>query len=64
LLQAVLLTQNNQRALFFGPDLSSAWAIHPAIIDKQLKAGKARLMSEVSLFDAAAERALRRTAGT
>ena len=64
LLQAVLLTQNNQRALFFGPDLSSAWAIHPAIIDKQLKAGKARLMSEVSLFDAAAERALRQTAGT
>jgi hypothetical protein len=64
LLQTALLTANGQRALFFGPDLSPVWAIHPAVIDKQLKAGKARLMSEVSLFDAAAERALRRTAGT
>jgi hypothetical protein len=61
LLQTALLTSNGQRAVFFGPDSSPVWAIHPALVDKQLKAGTARLMSDVSLFDAAAERALRQT---
>lgn len=64
LLQTALLTSNGQRAVFLGSDSSPVWAIHPALVDKQLKAGTARLMSDVSLFDAAAERALHQTAGT
>ncbi len=64
LLQFALLASNGQRAILFGPDLTPVWSIHPAILDKQIKAGKARLMSATSLFDAAAERALSQASST
>jgi hypothetical protein len=64
LLQFALLASSGQRAVLFGPDLTPVWAIHPAILDKQIKAGKARLMSATPLFDAAAERALSQTTST
>jgi hypothetical protein len=64
LLQFAVLASNGQRAILFGPDLTPVWSIHPAILDKQIKAGKARLMSATSLFDAAAERALSQASST
>jgi len=36
-------------------------AIHPAILDRQLRAGEARIRSASSLFDIAASRALQKT---
>jgi hypothetical protein len=52
----------SQRALLFNPDFGLALAIHPLILDKQLREGTASVCSSLSLFEAAADRALRRTA--
>jgi hypothetical protein len=55
------ISPSSQRALLCNPDSKLAVAIHPAILDKQLRQGLARISSSASLFDTAANRALRRT---
>lgn len=47
-----------QRTLFFNPDSGLALAIHPAILEKQLRDGCARACGGDSLFEAAARQAL------
>lgn len=47
-----------QRTLFFNPDSGLALAIHPAILEKQLRDGSARACGGDSLFEAAARQAL------
>ncbi|HJV94334.1 MAG TPA: DUF1631 family protein [Azonexus sp.] len=56
------LSPASQRALVSNPDSGLILAIHPAVLDRQLREGKADILSSRSLFDTAAERALRRTA--
>lgn len=56
------LSPVSQRALLFNPDSGLALAIHPLILDKQLREGAASVCSSLSLFETAADRALRRTA--
>ncbi|MDP3538275.1 MAG: DUF1631 family protein [Azonexus sp.] len=55
------VSPTSQRALLFNPDFGLALAIHPAILDKQFRAGQAQISSALSLFETAADRALRRT---
>jgi len=55
------LSPTSQRALFYNPDFGLALAMHPAILDQQFQQGVARVCSSTSLFDAAADRALRCT---
>lgn len=55
------ISPRSQRALLCNPDGKLAVAIHPAILDKQLRDGLARISSSTSLFDMAANHALRRT---
>lgn len=47
--------------LLANPDWDFAVALHPHILDSLLKLGTARIVSQDSLFDRAAERALQRT---
>lgn len=47
--------------LFANPDREFAVAVHPDLLASLLKAGSARQHNDESLFDAAAEQALRRT---
>ena len=47
-----------QRMLFFNPDSGLALAIHPAILEKQLRDGSARACGADSLFETAARQAL------
>lgn len=47
-----------QRTLFFNPDSGLALAIHPAILERQLRDGSARACGGDSLFEAAARQAL------
>ncbi len=47
-----------QRALFFNPDSGLALAIHPAILERQLREGSARTCGGDSLFESAARQAL------
>ncbi|WP_066885748.1 DUF1631 family protein [Dechloromonas denitrificans] len=47
--------------LLANPDWQFALAIHPNILEQMLKAGRAQLSSNESLFNSAAEQALRRT---
>lgn len=47
--------------LLANPDWQFALAIHPNILEQMLKAGRARISSNESLFNSAAEQALRRT---
>lgn len=56
------ITSNNQWALLFNLETAFALAIHSAILEKQLSDAVAHVCSSVSLFDAAANRALHRTA--
>lgn len=56
------LSPASQRALLSNPDCGLVLAIHPAVLERQLRDGKARILGSHSLFDTAAERALRRTA--
>lgn len=58
------LSPASQRALLSNPDCELVLAIHPAVLERQLREGKARVLGSRSLFDSAAERALRRTAGS
>jgi len=58
------LSPVTQRALLCNPDIGLALAMHPAILDQQCRDGVAHVCSSVSLFDAAAGRALRRTTRT
>lgn len=57
------LSPASQRALLSNPDSGLALAIHPAVLERQLREGKTDVLSSRSLFDTAAERALQRTAG-
>jgi len=56
------LSPASQRALLSNPDSGLTLAIHPAVLERQLREGKADVLSSRSLFDTAAKRALRRTA--
>ncbi len=47
-----------QRVLFLNPDSKLALAIHPAILERQLRDGSARACGTDSLFDLAARQAL------
>lgn len=47
-----------QRVLFFNPDSGLALAIHPAILERQLREGSARACGGDSLFESAARQAL------
>ncbi|EXI69422.1 MAG: hypothetical protein AW08_00634 [Candidatus Accumulibacter adjunctus] len=49
--------------LLFNPDWIWAVAAHRSFFDRQIAIGEARIVSRVCLFDAAAERALRRLGG-
>jgi hypothetical protein len=49
------------RSLLFNPDLPLALAIHPQLLEQQLRAGEASKLGERGLFDAAAARALQET---
>jgi hypothetical protein len=53
----------SQRLLLLNPDAGSglALAVHPAILDRQLRAGEAHVASGNSLFETAASLALRQT---
>lgn len=55
------ISPNSQRTLLLNPDFGLALAIHPVILDRQLRAGEARIRSASSLFDIAASRALQKT---
>ena len=46
--------------LLFNPDWGHAVAISPAVLDEQLRAGRAQIASRIAIFDAAAEQALNR----
>ncbi|MBS1141519.1 MAG: hypothetical protein H6R13_2972 [Proteobacteria bacterium] len=56
------ISPNSQRTLLLNPDFAVALAVHPAILDRQLRAGEARISPASSLFELAASRALQRTA--
>jgi hypothetical protein len=56
------ISPNSQRALLLNPDFGLVLAIHPAILDRQLRTGEARIVSANSLFEAAASLALQKTA--
>lgn len=54
------ISPNSRRALLINPDAGLAIAIHPAILDQQLREGDASILSGLSLFERAATRALRK----
>jgi hypothetical protein len=56
------ISPNSQRLLLLNPDSGLALAVHPAILDRQLRDGEARITSASSLFDTAASVALGKTA--
>lgn len=55
------ISPNSRRALLINPDAGLAIAIHPAILERQLREGDASISSGLSLFDRAATRALRKS---
>lgn len=55
------ISPSSQRVLLFGTDGKPGLSVHPAILDQQFREGQARVLSSISLFDTAAERALRHT---
>jgi len=57
------LSAISHRALLCNPDASIALAIHPSILDKQFREGRARNCSSLSLFETAAARALGQNSG-
>lgn len=59
--QLCYITPNNQWALLYNPASGLALAIHSAILKKQFSDAIAHVCSSISLFDAAANRALHRT---
>ena len=56
------ISPNSQRLLLLNPDSGLALAVHPAILDRQLRDGEAHVTSASSLFETAASVALRQTA--
>jgi hypothetical protein len=56
------ISPSKQRALLINPESALAMAVHPAILDRQLRDGEARVSSASSLFESAASAALRQTA--
>ena len=55
------VAKGSGKLLLANPDWDFAVLLHPAIAESQLKEGRASISSGVSLFNAAAEQALRRT---
>ena len=55
------INKGSGKLLLANPDWGFAVLLHPAIMESQLREGKASVSSRVSLFNAAAEKALRRT---
>ena len=55
------ISPNSRRALLINPDAGLAIAIHPAILERQLREGDASISSSLSLFDQAATQALRKS---
>ncbi|MBS1144717.1 MAG: hypothetical protein H6R14_2123 [Proteobacteria bacterium] len=51
----------SKRTLLLNPECHLALAVHPAILDRQLRSGEARVVSAVSLFETAASSALHQT---
>jgi hypothetical protein len=58
------ISKDSGKLLLANPDWDFAVLLHPAIIETQIREGKARVNSRVSLFNAAAEQALHRTPET
>lgn len=52
------ISPTTQRLLLLNPEIGFAAAVHPAILDRQLRDGSAEIRSGRSLFDLAAQRAL------
>lgn len=57
------ISPNSQRMLLINPDSALAVAVHPAILDHQLRDDEAHISSASSLFETAASAALRQTTG-
>lgn len=57
------ISPTSQRMLLINPDSALAMAVHPAILDRQLRDGDAHISSASSLFETAASAALRQTTG-
>lgn len=57
------ISPTSQRMLLINPDSALAMAVHPAILDRQLRDGEAHISSASSLFETAASAALRQTTG-
>jgi len=52
------ISPTTQRVLLLNPEIGFAAAVHPAILDRQLRDGSTEIRSGRSLFDLAAQRAL------
>ena len=61
---AAMVSPVSQRALLSNRDCGLVLAVHPAVLDRQFREDKAEVLGSRSLFDTAAERALRQTAGS
>jgi hypothetical protein len=59
--QVCHISQESQRTLLLNPDQELAVAMHPAILDRQLRSGDAVIRSGQSLFENAAGRAISQT---
>jgi hypothetical protein len=55
------ISKESGKLLLANPDWDFAVLLHPAIMESQIREGKANVSSRFSLFNAAAEQALRRT---
>jgi hypothetical protein len=53
----------SRRALLINPETGLALAVHPAILERQLREGEARLSPLCTLFESAASVALQKSAG-
>lgn len=56
--QVCHISESTRRVLLLNPESHLAIAVHPAILDRQLREGEAGIRSGASLFDRAASRAL------
>ena len=56
-------SEESRTLLLFNPAWNDAVALAPQIVEQQLQAGTARVVSGLSLFDMAAEQALGRLRG-
>ena len=59
--QVCHISQDSQRTLLLNPERGLAIALHPAILDRQLRSGDAVIRSGQSLFENAAGRAISQT---